>query len=67
MSFMSTSSSTPSVETFELTFRPSDGPTKTVGWAGIYVTSVPEPGTLAMLLLAAGLLPFVRRTALRRA
>lgn len=37
------------------------------GWAGIYVTNVPEPGTLSMLLLAAGLLPFVRRAGLRRA
>ena len=37
------------------------------GWAGVYVTQVPEPGTLAMLLLAAGLLPLVRRTAPRRA
>lgn len=38
-----------------------------LGWAGIYVTQVPEPSTLAMLLLAAGLLPLVRRTAQRRA
>lgn len=36
------------------------------GWAGIYMTSVPEPGTLAMLLLAAGLMPLVRRTGTRR-
>lgn len=41
--------------------------TDEAGWAGIYVSSVPEPGTLAMLLLAAGLLPLVRRTVTRRA
>lgn len=41
--------------------------TDEAGWAGIYVSSVPEPGTLTMLLLAAGLLPLVRRTGTRRA
>lgn len=38
---------------------PSD-PTKTVGWAGIYVASVPEPGTLALLALGALAIPFAR-------
>ena len=46
---------------------PAD-PTKTVGWAGIYVARsapgdsfVPEPGTLALAALAALLIPFSRR------
>jgi hypothetical protein len=46
---------------------PND-PTKTVGWAGIYVTKagnvdaqVPEPGTLALVGLGAMLLPPLRR------
>jgi len=37
-----------------------------LGWAGIYVTTVPEPGTLTLLFLAAGMLPLARRVGLRR-
>ncbi len=37
------------------------------GWAGIYVARVPEPGTLLMLLLAAGLLIATRHVGRRRA
>ncbi len=36
------------------------------GWAGVYVATVPEPGTLSILLLAAGLLPLARRLGSRR-
>jgi hypothetical protein len=39
--------------------------TDEAGWAGIYVTRIPEPGTVSMLLLAAGLLPVVRRARTR--
>ncbi len=40
--------------------------TDEAGWAGIYVTSVPEPGTLTLLFLAAGMLLLSRRAGLRR-
>lgn len=39
---------------------PAD-PTKTVGWAGLYVTSVPEPSTYALVALAFGALGLTSR------
>lgn len=38
-----------------------DDSSKTVGWAGIYVAQVPEPGTWALLGLGALAIPFTRR------